>query len=92
MYVSKLTEKAVFNQVHDHMAANGVYSMFGLKVKFNSNFWLRNANWLQIIVLAYQLSWPSGLRRWFKAPVSSEGWVRVLQLPSLIFCCVGKLS
>ena len=28
LYVSKLTEKAVFNQVHDHMVANGVYPMF----------------------------------------------------------------
>ena len=36
-HVSKLTERAVFNQVHDHMVANGVYPMFGLKVKFNQN-------------------------------------------------------
>ena len=27
-YVSKLTERAVFNQVHDHMVANGVYPVF----------------------------------------------------------------
>ena len=27
-YVSKLTERAVFNQVHDHMVANCVYPMF----------------------------------------------------------------
>ena len=26
-YVSKLTERAVFNQVHDHMVANCVYPM-----------------------------------------------------------------
>ena len=28
VYVSKLTERAVFNQVHDHMVANFVYPMF----------------------------------------------------------------
>ena len=27
-YVSKLTERAVFNQVHDHMVANGIYPVF----------------------------------------------------------------
>ena len=27
-YVSKLTERAVFNQVHDHMVANGTYAVF----------------------------------------------------------------
>jgi len=27
-YVLKLTERAVFNQVHDHMVANGIYPMF----------------------------------------------------------------
>ena len=29
----------------------------------------------------YSVAWPSGLRRWFKAPVSSEAWVRVPPLP-----------
>jgi hypothetical protein len=32
-------------------------------------------------VVVYQhlllIAWPSGLRRWFKAPVSSEAWVRI---------------
>ena len=27
------------------------------------------------------VAWPSGLRRWFKAPVSSEAWVRIPPLP-----------
>ena len=27
------------------------------------------------------VGWPSGLRRWFKAPVSSEAWVRIPPLP-----------
>ena len=31
------------------------------------------------------VAWPSGLRRWFKAPVSSEAWVRIPPLPSS-FC------
>ena len=29
------------------------------------------------------VAWPSGLRRWFKAPVSSEAWVRIPPLPQL---------
>ena len=29
------------------------------------------------------VAWPSGLRRWFKAPVSSEAWVRIPPLPNL---------
>ena len=31
------------------------------------------------------VAWPSGLRRWFKAPVSSEAWVRIPPLPDLFF-------
>ena len=31
----------------------------------------------------YGVAWPSGLRRWFKAPVSSEAWVRIPPLPGL---------
>ena len=25
----------------------------------------------------HKIAWPSGLRRWFKAPVSSGAWVRI---------------
>ena len=32
-----------------------------------------------------KVAWPSGLRRWFKAPVSSEAWVRIPLLPNIIF-------
>ena len=31
------------------------------------------------------VAWPSGLRRWFKAPVSSEAWVRIPSLPQFFF-------
>ncbi|GBP80869.1 Acidic repeat-containing protein [Eumeta japonica] len=31
------------------------------------------------------VAWPSGLRRWFKAPVSSEAWVRIPPLPRFFF-------
>ncbi len=31
------------------------------------------------------VAWPSGLRRWFKAPVSSEAWVRIPPLPQKFF-------
>ena len=36
-------------------------------------------------VLMQWVAWPSGLRRWFKAPVSSEAWVRIPPLPDLFF-------
>ena len=31
------------------------------------------------------VAWPSGLRRWIKAPVSSEAWVQIPPLPVNIF-------
>ena len=31
------------------------------------------------------VAWPSGLRRWFKAPVSSEAWVRIPPLPRFFY-------
>ena len=31
------------------------------------------------------VAWPSGLRRWFKAPVISMAWVRIPPLPILFF-------
>ena len=34
------------------------------------------------VQIARGVAWPSGLRRWFKAPVSSEAWVRIPPLPS----------
>ena len=33
----------------------------------------------------YTVAWPSGLRRWSKAPVSSEAWVRLPPLPCFSF-------
>ena len=36
--------------------------------------------------------WPSGLRRWFKAPVSSEAWVRIPPLPYKSFFSSTILS
>ena len=32
-----------------------------------------------------QVGWPSGLRRWFKAPVISMAWVRIPPLPKVFF-------
>ncbi len=32
-------------------------------------------------IARHRVAWPSGLRRWFKAPVSSEAWVRIPPLP-----------
>ena len=33
----------------------------------------------------HRVAWPSGLRRWIKAPVSSEAWVQIPPLPRLPF-------
>ena len=30
-----------------------------------------------LISLEARIAWPSGLRRWFKAPVTSVAWVRI---------------
>ena len=35
-----------------------------------------------------KVAWPSGLRRWFKAPVSSEAWVRIPPLPTNSFSII----
>ena len=32
-----------------------------------------------------RVAWPSGLRRWIKAPVSSEAWVQIPPLPMIFF-------
>ena len=32
-----------------------------------------------------KVAWPSGLRRWFKAPVTKVAWVRIPPLPELFF-------
>ena len=37
----------------------------------------------------HKVAWPSGLRRWFKAPVSSEAWVRIPPLPDIFFSSSG---
>ena len=46
---------------------------------------------LQHLLNTFKFGWPSGLRRWFKAPVSSGAWVRIpLRTP---FCfCGGALG
>ena len=40
---------------------------------------------------SHWVAWPSGLRRWFKAPVSSEAWVRIPPLPWKQFFSKKKL-
>ena len=44
-----------------------------------------NANRLELRGPPYLVAWPSGLRRWFKAPVSLEAWVRIPPLLSFLF-------
>ena len=42
------------------------------------------------IINSKKVAWPSGLRRWFKAPVSSEAWVRIPPLPTHFFCSFSQ--
>ena len=37
------------------------------------------------ILMCQVVGWPSGLRRWFKAPVISMAWVRIPPLPLHFF-------
>ena len=48
---------------------------------------IKKRTWLQTSSHTCPVAWPSGLRRWFKAPVSSEAWVRIPPLPSLLSYC-----
>ena len=49
---------------------------------------LKEKTFLYSLIYCYNLAstkkvaWPSGLRRWFKAPVSSGAWVRIPPLPN----------
>ena len=38
-----------------------------------------------LLTVVTRVAWPSGLRRWFKAPVSSGAWVRIPPLPTLLY-------
>ena len=52
-------------------------------------FWLSVHYYLSAVsAKSHEVAWPSGLRRWFKAPVSSGAWVRIPPLPN--FLIVGK--
>ncbi len=42
------------------------------------------------IIFNTEVAWPSGLRRWFKAPVSSGAWVRIPPLPQIFYCAFNK--
>ncbi len=50
-------------------------------------------NWFgKAAVFSMEVAWPSGLRRWFKVPVSSEAWVRIPPLPIKHFFLFFKSS
>ena len=49
-------------------------------------FWLSVHYYLSAVSSkSHEVAWPSGLRRWFKAPVSSGAWVRIPPLPKVLF-------
>ena len=45
---------------------------------------------LACLLHIWKVAWPSGLRRWFKAPVSSGAWVRIPPLPKTFFPKKGR--
>lgn len=53
-----------------------------LKISFTKNYlYTYIYDWLVLHWKTAKVAWPSGLRRRFKAPVSSEAWVRIPPLP-----------
>ena len=46
---------------------------------------LKHSGGTESLLFSSKVAWPSGLRRWFKAPVSSEAWVRIPPLPRFFF-------
>ena len=46
-------------------------------------FWIKIKQFNSPFLKLYKVAWPSGLRRWFKAPVSSEAWVRIPPPPKM---------
>ena len=44
-----------------------------------------NTGMLKMQLIEHVVAWPSGLRRWFKAPVISMAWVRIPPLPVCLF-------
>ena len=53
-----------------------------------TQFWYHSILFLmikiwEVLYTITKIAWPSGLRRWFKAPVSSEAWVRIPPLSGI---------
>ena len=49
------------------------------------DIWIWRNNLVHGLQFQQEVAWPSGLRRWFKAPVSSGAWVRIPPLPQNFF-------
>ena len=47
---------------------------------------------LSRVLYCAQVVWPSGLRRWFKAPVTSVAWVRIPPLSNMFYKAVSNIS
>ena len=75
---NKVAGPAVYNRVElltMEVEMESKEEMKNTESKFISDFGKTNFNVFK------EVAWPSGLRRWFKAPVSSEAWVRIPPLP-----------
>jgi hypothetical protein len=60
------------------MGSSPIGTTFGSSVAVNTAMVFVHEAYIKVF------GWPSGLRRWFKAPVSSGTWVRI-PLRTLIF-------
>ena len=49
-----------------------------------TNYLINNEEYYNIWVSFVRIAWPSGLRRWFKAPVTSVAWVRIPPLSTFL--------
>ena len=71
------------------MAARVWYVFFfTLPMRLLARVWLVKSQKILKQTSDNLVAWPSGLRRWFKAPVSSEAWVRIPPLPHLLGLCL----
>ena len=78
-----LSQNILFNDTKDHLAA----TRFKLLPSKRQRPVFAH-DYMSLIILSdnvvnNKVAWPSGLRRWFKAPVSSGAWVRIPPLPEI---------
>ena len=54
-------------------------------IRFTGNMLIFVIRVILVTQLKHVIAWPSGLRRWIKAPVSPGAWVRIPPLSNILF-------